>query len=334
LGESAWREICGEEGRGKRKEEGGKKREEEISIFNLQSSIFNLQSSIFNLQSSVFSLQSSERGGRLNAMLGGIMRLQVGCEISFEAAAATPLILMLRPRSGLGQWVISEEYDLKPMLSVVEHTDPYGNLCQRMVVPPGTFVVRTAARVETADRIDVAPGAPYIPVEDLPEAALHFLLPSRYCQSDCLGELAQEIVGGVTPGYDQAHTIERWIHTHITYEYGTSDASTSALDTAKQRVGVCRDFTHLGIALCRSLNLPTRMVVGYLHELDPMDLHAWFEVYVNQRWYTFDATQAAPRGNRVAIAYGRDAADVAIATQFGPMQLQDMQVWVTPSSST
>lgn len=264
------------------------------------------------------------------------MRLEAGCQISFEATAPTPTILMLRPRSGDGQWVIREEYLLEPIVPVTEYTDSYGNLCQRLVVAPGAFQVKTTAIVETADTIDTQPGAAYIPVENLPEAVLQFLLPSRYCPADRMGDLALEIVGNSAPGYDQVEAIRNWIQANIKYAYGTSDASTWALDTAEQRIGVCRDFAHLGIALCRSLNIPTRMVVGYLHELDPMDLHAWFEAFVGTsgdtlsegRWYTFDATQLQPRGNRITIAYGRDAADVALATQFGPMQLLNMQVWV------
>jgi transglutaminase-like putative cysteine protease len=121
----------------------------------------------------------------------------------------------------------------------------------------------------------------------------------------------------------------------VKYQYGTSDASTSAVDTAKTRIGVCRDFAHLGIALCRSYSIPARMVVGYLYQLDPMDLHAWFEAYLGDRgsttegrWFTFDATQSEPRGNRIAIAYGRDATDVALATQYGPLTLNEMHVWV------
>lgn len=256
------------------------------------------------------------------------MRLNAGCQISFEATAPTPVILMLRPRSGYGQWVASEQYWRSPSLPMIEYTDGYGNLCQRLVVNAGKFEVKSTACVETADTIDVAPGAPYVLVQDLPETVLQFLLPSRYCQSDQLGDLAIEIVGQAAPGYDQVEAIRHWIQTHIEYRYGTSDASTSAQDTAAQRVGVCRDFAHLGIALCRSLNIPARMVVGYLYQLDPMDLHAWFEAYVGDRWYTFDATQSQPRGNRIAIAYGRDAADVALATQFGPMKLLEMTVWV------
>ncbi len=256
------------------------------------------------------------------------MQLNAGCELTFEAHGPTPLILMLRPRSGAGQWIISEEYQITPPVNVTEFTDVYGNLCQRLVAPTGSFSIHFAATVQTAGAIDTAPGVPYTPVEELPDSVLHYTLPSRYCQSDQLGDLATEVTKEATPGYDQAEAIRKWIHENIRYEYGTSDASTSAVDTAEKRVGVCRDFTHLGISLCRSLNIPARMVVGYLHELNPMDLHAWFEAYINGRWFTFDATQEQPRGNRITVAYGRDAADVAFTTQFGPMTLNDMKVWV------
>ncbi len=256
------------------------------------------------------------------------MHLDAGCEITFEMGGFTPLVLMLRPRSGYGQWIGQESYTLTPSVPVVEYVDNYGNLCQRLVAPPGHFVVTASAEVDTADTIDVQPGAPLTLVQDLPDNVLQFLLPSRYCQSDLLGSLAQGIVAGVTPGYDQAEAIRTWIHTNIEYRYGVSNASTSAQDTAEQRVGVCRDFTHLGLALCRSLSIPARMVVGYLHQLEPMDLHAWVEAFVAGRWYTFDATQEQPRGGRIAIAYGRDAADVALATQFGPGTLTNLNVWV------
>jgi len=261
------------------------------------------------------------------------MRLDAGCEISFEASAPTPMILMLRPRSGLGQWILREEYRLEPGVPVVEYTDGYGNLCQRLTAPQSSFQIYTSACVETADTIDVQPGAPFIPVQDLPDGVLQFLLPSRYCQSDRLGDLASEIVMNQSPGYDQAEAIRHWIQSNVEYRYGTSDASTSAVDTAEEQIGVCRDFAHLGIALCRSLSIPARMVVGYLYQLDPMDLHAWFEAFVGDRWYTFDATQEKPRGNRIAIGYGRDATDVALSTQFGPMQLTEMHVWVDAAKS-
>ncbi len=259
------------------------------------------------------------------------MRLNAGCQLLFEASAPAPLILMLRPRSGFGQSVMREEYRFEPSVSIIEYVDIYGNLCQRLVVPSGLFRVETSAVVETADQIDVQPGAPFVLIQDLPDYVLQFLLPSRYCQSDLLTDLATKIVEGITSAYDQVEAIRNWIHTNIEYRYETSDASTSAVETARTKIGVCRDLTHLGIALCRSLTIPTRMVVGYLYQLEPMDLHAWFEAFVGNRWYTFDATQPKPRGNRIAIAYGRDATDVALAAQFGPLNLTEMKVWVNAS---
>jgi transglutaminase-like putative cysteine protease len=257
------------------------------------------------------------------------MRLEAGCELTFDVRAPTPMVLMLRPRSGYGQWIAREEYLLEPYAPVTEYTDVHGNLCQRVVAPAGRFAIHTSITAEAADQLDTQPGAPFTPAQDLPDSVLQFLLPSRYCQSDQLGELAQEIAGAATPGYDQAEAIRAWINANVEYRYGTSDASTSAADTAERRVGVCRDFTHLGMALCRRLSIPARMVVGYLYQLDPMDQHAWFEAYVGGRWYTFDATQTTLRGGRIVIAYGRDAADVAFTTQFGPAILKDMRVWVT-----
>lgn len=259
------------------------------------------------------------------------MRLNVGCHLLFEAIAPSPLILMLRPRSGEGQYVVQEDYHYQPNVSGVEYIDGYGNLCQRLLIPQGRFQVDTAATVDTPDIIDVQPGADFVPIQNLPDYTLQFLLPSRYCQSDLLASLANEIVVGITSAYDQVEAIRNWIYTHIEYRYETSNASTSAIETVATQVGVCRDFVHLGIALCRSLTIPARMVVGYLYQLEPMDLHAWFEAFVGGRWYTFDPTQPEPRGNRVAIAYGRDAADVALATQFGLLNLTEMNVWVDAS---
>ena len=256
------------------------------------------------------------------------MRLNVGCHLLFEAIAPFPLILMLRPRSGLGQRVVREESCFDPDVAMTQYSDHYGNLCQRFMVPQGIFRVDTTATVDTADSIDVNPGAEFAPVQDLPDYTLQFLLPSRYCQSDMLGMLANEIVADCAPGYQQVEAIRSWIHTNIAYHYDTSNASTSALETVQTRTGVCRDFVHLGIALCRSLTIPARIVAGYLYQLEPMDLHAWFEAYVGDRWYTFDATQTEPRGNRITIAYGRDAADVALATQFGLLTLTEMKVWI------
>jgi transglutaminase-like putative cysteine protease len=260
------------------------------------------------------------------------MILKAYCQLSLEASSPAPAIFMLRPRSGWGQWVMREEYICDPHLPMVEYTDDFGNLCQRAILPVGHLSLTANCVVDTSDTIDVQRDADFVPVELVPDPILKFLLPSRYCQSDQLGGLAQSIVGNLRPGYQQVEAITSWIHQNITYQYGTSNASTSALETANTRQGVCRDMAHLGISLCRSLSIPARFVSGFLHELDPMDLHAWFEAYVGTRWYTFDGTQSAPKGNRIAIAYGRDAADVALLTHYGPLMLKDIKVDVAPQS--
>ena len=257
------------------------------------------------------------------------MRIRASCDLELHLAVSTPLILMLRPQSGASQWVSREEYTFSCPLSVIEYPDLFGNLCQRLVAPAGVFKIHTVAEVETADAMDVCPGAPFVNVQDLPEDVLGFLVPTRYCESDRLGERAREIAANATLGYDQVMKITNWIQANLPYAPGTSEIPLSATEVMAQGKGVCRDLAHLAIALCRSISIPTRMVVGYLLGLEPMDQHAWFEAYVGGRWYTFDPSQNELTGGRIAIAYGRDAADVAIFHQFGPLPtFSDMVVKV------
>jgi transglutaminase-like putative cysteine protease len=256
------------------------------------------------------------------------MRLKAGCELVMTAATSVPLVAMLRPRSGEAQWIVRERYDLDPFVRVLEYTDSFGNLCQRLVAPAGSFRIRAEAVVEVSEAIATAPGAAPAAPDLLSDNVLQFLLPSRYCPSDTLEAFAREVVSGKTPGYDQADAIRAWIHDNVAYRYGVSNASTSATDTLRDRAGVCRDYSHVGISLCRALRIPARMVVGFLHGLNPMDMHAWYEAFVGARWYTFDATQTKPRGGRIAVAYGRDAADVAFLTEFGPLKLESTKSWV------
>ena len=246
------------------------------------------------------------------------MWLRTGCSITFDVSIATPFILMLRPRCGISQWVARESYTLKPSVPVIEYTDNFGNLCQRLVAPPGEFTIRTSADILTADGIDVHPGVLFEDVQHLPDTVLTYLLPTRYCESDKFIDLGREIVADATPGYDQVAAIETWIRDNIRFNPHSTHFQMSAVEVNERREGVCRELAHLGIALCRGLCIPARMVVGYLHRLEPMDFHAWFEAYVGGRWYTFDPTQPAPCGGRVTVACGRDAADVAIFNQFGP----------------
>ncbi len=246
------------------------------------------------------------------------MWLHSQCEITFEVSENTPFLLMLRPRSGVQQWVARESYTIQPMVPVSEHTDPFGNLCQRLIAPVGRFSIRTSADVLTPGDIDVCHGAPFSEVQYLPDSVLTYLRPTRYCESDRFTDLAHELVAGVTPGYDQVAALNAWIRRTVRFNPDSPYFQLSAMEVHQAGEGVCRDLTHLGIALCQALCIPARMVVGYLHGLQPMDFHAWFEAYVGGRWYTFDPTQPVPRGGRVIVAYGHDAADVAIFTQFGP----------------
>jgi len=246
------------------------------------------------------------------------MWLLTRCDLAFDITEPVPFVLMLRPRSGAQQWIEREEYRLEPGVPAFEFTDSYGNLCQRLIAPAGDFSIHVSAKVKTADVVDQGFGAPFVEIQNLPNDVLSYLLPSRYCESDRFGQMATEITARQQPGYDQVVAIVTWLRDNVRLDPGGSDIPVSAVEINGNRVGVCRDFAHLGIAMCRSLSIPARMVVGYLYGLEPMDLHAWFEAYVGGRWYTFDATQAELNGGYVAVGYGRDAADVAIYNQFGP----------------
>jgi transglutaminase-like putative cysteine protease len=262
------------------------------------------------------------------------MRLNASCFIEFQSDQSVPVVLMLRPRSGAAQWIAREEYEFSPRVAVNEFTDAFGNLCQRTLIPAGRTTVSARCIADAADAMDVDWAAPFVFPENLPDAVLPFVLPSRYCPSDQMGALAAQITANAVPGYGQVEAIRVWIEKNIEYRYGTSTPATTALDTANQRVGVCRDFAHLGISLCRALNIPARMVTGYTEELKEPDLHAWFEAYVGWRWYCFDPTQEQTTGNRITMAYGRDATDVALVTQFGPLEITSLQVKVERENGT
>ncbi len=257
------------------------------------------------------------------------MKLRVSCNLGLQITEETVLILMLRPYRGKQQWVNHEVYTIEPVIPLMESVDSYGNSCQHLVAPVGDFLIHSSAEVVVSDRVDVEPGACFVEIQHLPGEVLPFLLPSRYCESDRFGDIAREITFEALPGYDQVSKITDWVRRSIDYLPGTSEFPLSAIEVHQHGNGVCRDLAQLAIALCRSISIPARLVVGYLHGLQPMDLHAWFEAYVGHRWYTFDPTQSDLRGGRVIIAFGRDAADVSIFHQFGSgclLNSMDIQV--------
>ncbi|WP_159022441.1 transglutaminase family protein [Formosa sp. L2A11] len=247
------------------------------------------------------------------------MWLRISCNLVFDVETPTPFILMLRPRSGAEQWIERDEFKIVPNVSIIEFTDGYGNLCQRFVAPKGKCIIHTTSDVKTSEFVDVDFDAPFVEIQYLPNDVLCYLLPSRYCESDRFNDLANTITVNKTPGYQQVFAIEEWLRKTVSYIPGCSGYPISAIEVNQKGSGVCRDLAHLGIALCRSLSIPARMVVGYLHNLKPMDMHAWFEAFIGGRWYVFDATQTGIKGGYVSVGYGLDAADVAIFNQFGPV---------------
>ncbi|MFT3718719.1 transglutaminase domain-containing protein [Pseudorhodoferax sp.] len=256
------------------------------------------------------------------------MRLLARCDLTVDCPRPCPVVAMLRPRSGLAQWVVSERYALDTGQRPREYEDAFGNACQRFLAPAGRTRIAVRSEVEVDERLAVDADAAPTPVDLLPDQVLVYLLQSRYCPSDKLEDQARAIAGQAAPGYAQVEAIRAWIRAHHAYRYGVSTVNTDALDTMAAKAGVCRDFAHVGVALCRALRIPARIVVGYLYRLDPMDLHAWFEAFVGGRWYTFDATQEEARGGRIVLAYGRDAADVAFLSNYADLEVVDMQVGV------
>ncbi|MEM9621649.1 MAG: transglutaminase family protein [Pseudomonadota bacterium] len=257
-------------------------------------------------------------------------RLRTSCRLSFTVAVPTPMTLMLRLRRHPDQWVEEETFDLAPRVAVSELMDSFGNPMQRLVAPVGDFVVSTSAQVVVAEPPLGTPAAGFVEVPELPGAVLPYLLPSRYCESDRFGNMATDIVADAPAGFAQVAAITNWVHDNVRNVPLSSTYPVSAVEVNERREGVCRDLAQISIALCRSLCIPARLVVGYLHKLKPQDLHAWFEAYVGSRWYAFDPTNPDDREPRITLAHGRDSADVAVYNQYGPLLLpDDMQVTVT-----
>src|ERR1700722_18078174 len=262
----------------------------------------------------------------------GCMLVRVGCQIEYETAERTPSLWQVRPRSNLEQRIVGETWE--PPTSVRTYFDAYGNACDRLTLPPGRSVLRYDATVDVPPSFDDADkGVIQSAIEDLPDEAFVYLLPSRFCWPDMLHDSAWELFGSVEPGWTRVQAVSDWLHDHVRYEPGASTALTTAYDVWESRSGVCRDITQLGITLCRALNVPARYVAGYLPDIAvvppdlPMDFCSWFEVWLEGRWWIFDPRNNEPRIGRVVIARGRDALDTAMVTTWGAAQLRAMTVW-------
>jgi transglutaminase-like putative cysteine protease len=263
------------------------------------------------------------------------MEIRVGFEMVFDCPQPTPMILNLNVHfSRVSDLIGRDALIVDPSIPMKGYRDDFGNWCTRIVAPAGITRVTSDAVVRDSGLPDViVPDAQQIPVEDLPDETLIFLLGSRYCDTDRLSQTAWNLFGQTPPGWDRVQAICDYVHRHITFDYQQPDSTRTALEAFNGRVGVCRDFTHLAVAFCRAMNIPTRYCTGYLGDIGmpppygPMDFAAWFEVYLGGQWHTFDARNNMPRIGRVLIARGRDAADVALSNAFGTNWLTSFKVW-------
>jgi transglutaminase-like putative cysteine protease len=262
------------------------------------------------------------------------MLIRAGYAISIEHSYETPLmaLLSLHPsRAGdLRTPAIIRSSGSAPLLANV---DEFGNLRTRTVAPAGVLQLCTDFIVQDSGLPDdVAPWAQEVPIHQLPEEAVSFLLGSRYCETDRLSALAWSLFGNTPRGWSRVQAIVDYVHRRLAFGYQFARATRTAWEGHEERVGVCRDFAHLAIALCRCMNIPARYATGYLGDIGvpavpaPMDFSAWFEVYLGGRWFTFDARHNTPRVGRILVARGRDAADCAITTSFGQSKLVQFEI--------
>lgn len=263
------------------------------------------------------------------------MKIQVGYELVYQCPQPTPMVVTLSIHySRVSDIIQADHLLLNPSVRVTAYRDLYGNWCSRIVAPAGQFRLSTNGVVSDSGNPDpVLPWLEQRPVESLPQEALLFLLGSRYCETDLLSETAWQLFGTAPTGWQRVQAICDFVHQHIQFGYGLSSPTKSAFQVFQDRQGVCRDFAHLAVAFCRCMNIPARYCTGYLGDIgippanSAMDFAAWFEVYLGDDWYTFDARNNTPRIGRVLIAKGRDAADVALTTSFGQSTLESFKVW-------
>jgi transglutaminase-like putative cysteine protease len=262
------------------------------------------------------------------------VKIQVGFRLAYESAGWTPMVFMLNVHPSRATDLIApDRLRLKPSRSITPYIDGFGNKCVRVLASPGVLHVATDAILADSGKPDrVHPGAEEHAVADLPHETLVYLLGSRYCETDLMMDRAWDLFRQVPRGWRRVQAICDFVHQHISFGYQHASPTRGAAQTFIDRQGVCRDFAHLAVTLCRCLNIPARYCTGYLGDIavvpdpSPMDFSAWFEVFIGGQWYTFDARHNIPRVGRVLIARGRDAADVAISTTFGKTELKSFSV--------
>ncbi|MCU1292860.1 MAG: Transglutaminase-like domain [Bryobacterales bacterium] len=262
------------------------------------------------------------------------MLIRLGYDIRFDVPCPTPIVALLNVHpSRVPDLREPDEVQIEPATDREVYTDSFGNTCLRVLAETGTIRFSNSTLIADSGEPDPRePGARQIPVEKLPTETLRFLLASRYCEVDLLSNIAHELFGQTAPGWERVEAICEWVNQKVTFGYAFARSTKTALDVYLERQGVCRDFQHLAVTFCRSLNIPARYATGYLGDIgvpaadSPMDFSAWFEAYLDGRWWTFDARHNRARIGRVLMATGRDAADVAITTSFGATTLTKFEV--------
>jgi transglutaminase-like putative cysteine protease len=256
------------------------------------------------------------------------MKLKVACDLDYEVRFPSTLILSVHAQQNAAQTVLEEHLTIEPRLRS-EMVLPTGSENRFIRIETGKKkALRIRYRATVDCNYDLLPKHELhqTPIAQIDSDAIQYLFPSRYCQSDRLSRLAWDLFGNIKHPYERVLAVVDWIHDNVEYLRGSTDAQTSAYDTITQRTGVCRDFAHLGIALCRALNIPARYFTGYAYELEPPDMHACFECYIEHRWLVFDATRLAHLNALVRVGTGRDAADAAVASIFGAARCKAMKV--------
>jgi transglutaminase-like putative cysteine protease len=263
-----------------------------------------------------------------------MMQIRVGFELVYECPQPTPMLFNVAVHyTRASDIVTGGDLLVDPQVPITTFRDGYGNWCARIVAPQGLTRVTSSAVVNDDGTPDAyVPEARQVPVQDLPDDVLQFLMGSRYCETDRLSETAWALFGQGPTGWARVQAICDYVHQHIVFGYQHARKTRTALEAFHDRTGVCRDFAHLGVAFCRCMNIPARYCTGYLGDIGvpaegPMDFAGWFEAFLDGRWYTFDPRNNTRRIGRVLIARGRDAGDVAISSTFGPNTLQSFKVW-------
>ena len=260
--------------------------------------------------------------------------VRIGCDLIFECTDPTPALFIIKPHCDSERPIIQEQLEFVPDRPVDELKDVYGNILHRTTLESGSNRIRHDALVGVPSAADKEQSiGEATPLRWLSPEVLQYVLPSRYCDSDKLADFAWRKFGSFRQGYERAQEICNWVHNNIEYRFGSGRPDISASEIIQRGFGVCRDFAHCAISLCRAFNLPARYVTGHLPDIGyvdpgtPMDFHAYSEVYIGGRWHTFDARYNVPRIGRIKIAHGRDSVDCAFSTAFGAASLSHFQVW-------